>query len=103
MRKKLSDADVAAIRESTDPPAVLAQRYPVSEWYIYEIRAGRVRNKEGRRVQPPRQTNTKSERTLLGLGCCKICGAKLHQHNITTDGNGYELEFCDNGHRILRA
>lgn len=41
-RAKLCDADVVAIRQSTEPGVVLAERYGVSEGTISNIRCGRT-------------------------------------------------------------
>jgi hypothetical protein len=41
--RRLSDADVAAIRESGSPTSALARRYGVSASHVYRIRTGERR------------------------------------------------------------
>jgi hypothetical protein len=39
---KLTEADVLAIRASSEPPRVLAARYGVSRFFVWEVRTGRA-------------------------------------------------------------
>jgi hypothetical protein len=39
---KLTEADVLAIRASSEPPRVLAVRYGISRFFVWEVRSGRA-------------------------------------------------------------
>lgn len=100
--KKLTEDDILKLRASKRPPAQDAAEYNISEWYVYAIRAGRARNPGDYPVKPPRHLNQKAD-VLDDVGCCGVCGIKLHKQNFTTNGDGHLIEVCDRGHRMISS
>jgi len=90
MRAKLTEADVVAIRQSSEPRKVLMERYGICAKALKNIRSGR----SWRNVDPPRAIAPSKSPKLV----CKRCFKTFRQLHY----KGKARQYCDHC-KALRA